>query len=125
MSKEKLMQDNSNRSVSFGGSAYAPITTGDQNIIQNISADHNIGVEKVVEEILNQLSKEYPKVPDYEKQIAFKIELQRKLKENPNLRDRILSASKAGGFELVKVLTDNPFISVPLETVKGWIEAGN
>ena len=51
------------------------------------------------------------------------MELQQKLKENPTLRDRILSSAKAGGFELVKVLTDNPFITVPLETFKGWIEA--
>lgn len=117
------MQDNSNRYVSVGGSVHGSIITDRYNIIQNISTDQTIAVEKVVEEILNQLSKEYPKAPDYEKQIAFKIELQRKLKENPTLRDRFLSAAKAGGFELAKVLTDNPFITVPLETVKGWLEA--
>ena len=25
--------------------------------------------------------------------------------------------------ETVKVLTNNPFVSIPLETVKGWLEA--
>jgi hypothetical protein len=33
------------------------------------------------------------------------------------------NAAKSGGVELIKVLTNNPFVSVPLETVKGWIEA--
>ena len=116
------MQDNYNRSVSVGGSVHGGIITGDRNI-QNSSADQTIGVEKVVEEILNQLSQRYPNAPEHQKQIVFQMELQHKLKENPTLRDRFLSASKAGGFELVKVLTDNPFISVPLETFKGWIEA--
>ena len=117
-----MQNDFSNRSVSVGGSVHGGIINGDDNI-QNSSADQNIGVEKVIEEILNQLAQRYPDAPEYEKQIAFKMELQRKLKENPTLSDRILSASKAGGFELVKVLTDNPFITVPLETVKGRIEA--
>jgi hypothetical protein len=117
-----MQNDFSNRSVNVGGSVHGGIIAGDGNI-QNNPTEQTIAVEKVVEEILNQLSKEYPKAPDYEKQIAFKIKLQDKVKENPTLRDRLLNAAKAGGFELAKVLTDNPFISVPLETVKGWIEA--
>ena len=117
------MQDSSNRSVSVGGSVNGSIITDRYNIIQNISTDQTIGVEKVIEEILNQLAQRYPDAPEYQKQMVFQMELQQKLKENPTLSDRILSASKAGGIELVKVLTNNPFISVPLETVKGWIEA--
>ena len=116
------MPDNSNRSVSVGSSVHGGIITGDNNI-QNSSTDQIIGVEKVVEEILSQLSQRYPEAPEYQKQVVFQMELQQKLKENPTLRDRILSSAKAGGFELVKVLTDNPFITVPLETFKGWIEA--
>lgn len=116
------MQDNSNRSVFVGGSVHGGIIAGDQNI-QNNSPDQIIGVEKVVEEILSQLSQRYPEASNAQKQIVFQMELQQKLKENPTLRDRILSAAKAGEFELAKVLTDNPFITVPLETVKGWIEA--
>jgi hypothetical protein len=40
-----------------------------------------------------------------------------------SLKDRLLSAIKSGGIETVKVLTNNPFVSIPLETVKGWLEA--
>jgi hypothetical protein len=58
-----------------------------------------------------------------QKQIVFQMELQQKVKNNPSLKDRFVSATKAGSVELVKVLTNNPFVSVPLETVKGWLEA--
>lgn len=119
-----MQSDFSNRSVNVGGSVHGGIIAGDGNI-QNNPTEQTIAVEKVVEEILNKLSQRYPEAPEYQKQVVFQMELQQKLKENPTLRDRLLSAAKAGGFELAKVLTDNPFISVPLETVKGWIEAGN
>ena len=117
-----MQNDFSNRSVAVGGSVYGGVIAGDGNI-QNSPTEQTIAVEKVVEEILNQLSQRYPNAPEHQKQIVFQMELQQKLKENPTLSDRILSSAKAGGFELVKVLTDNPFITVPLETFKGWIEA--
>ena len=56
------MPDNSNRSVSVGSSVHGGIITGDNNI-QNSSTDQIIGVEKVVEEILSQLSQRYPEAP--------------------------------------------------------------
>ena len=73
--------------------------------------------------MLNQLAQKYPSASEADKQIAFKLELQRKLQEIPTLKQRLLGAVKGGGFELVKVVTDNPFIGVTIEIFRGWLEA--
>jgi hypothetical protein len=76
-----------------------------------------------IQALLTQLAQDYPEGTLEEKQTVAKMELRRKVKEDPTLKDRLLNAIKSGGIEIVKVLTNNPFVSIPLETVKGWLEA--
>ena len=51
------------------------------------------------------------------------MELQEIAAVDPSFIQRLRNALKAGGIELVKVLANNPFVSVSLETLKGWIES--
>jgi hypothetical protein len=116
----KMTQD---RSVNVFGKVQGVVSTGDRaNIIQN-SLGHPRDVSDEVEEILEQLAVRYTNVSENQKQVVLQMELQQKLKNDPTFKQRFISAAKSGGLELVKVVTNNPFVSVPLETMKGWIEA--
>ncbi|MBD2610180.1 hypothetical protein H6G94_02630 [Nostoc punctiforme FACHB-252] len=114
------MQD---RSINVGGSFQGVANTGDNSLIQNSSnriTDRDVA--EILADMLKQLAQRYPNISEVQKQTVFKMELQQKLRESPTLKQRFLGAVKAGGFELAKVLTNNPFVSVPIETVKGWLE---
>jgi hypothetical protein len=118
------MQDRSNRSINVGGSFQGVASTGDNSVIQNnwnYSEDEDVA--EIMIEMLRQLAQRYPKASATQKQTVFQMELQQKIRENPTLKARFLNSAKAGGYELVKVLTNNPFVSVPIEMVRGWIEA--
>lgn len=111
------------RSVNIFGKVQGVVNTGDRaNIVQN-SLGNPRDVSDEVEEILEQLAARYTHVSEIQKQVVLQIELQQKLRNDPTFKQRFISAAKSGGLELVKVVTNNPFVSVPLETMKGWIEA--
>ena len=116
---EKMMRDSS---VKVGGSVKGVINTGDNSFINN-SQLKDEDLTDILADILSQLAQRYPNASEIEKQTVFQMEFRQKIQGNPTLKQRFLTAIKAGGFELTKVITNNPFVSVPLETVKGWIEA--
>ncbi len=111
-------------SINVGGSFQGVANSGDNSIIYN-NSEHSTDndVSKILADILGQLAKRYPNASEVHKQTVFQMELQQKMQENPTLKQRFLSAVKTGGVELAKVLTNNPFVSVPIEIVKGWLEA--
>ena len=111
------------KSANIFGRMEGIINTGDEaKITQNIiKSQGNIADE--IEKILEELAKKYPEASVDQKQVVLQMEIQQKLKKDPTFKQRFIGAAKSGGLELVKVVTDNPFISVPLETIKGWIEA--
>jgi hypothetical protein len=45
----------------------------------------------------------------------------------PPLKSRLLNALKPGGTEALKIALEsvfkNPLVAIPVETIKGWIEA--
>jgi hypothetical protein len=111
------------RPISVFGKVQGIISAGDgATIIQN-SQYNSKDVSEEIEEILEQLAARYHNAPINQKQIVFQMEVQQKVQSDPTFKNRFISAAKSGGLELVKVVTNNPFVSVPLETVKGWIEA--
>jgi hypothetical protein len=115
------MQD---RSINVGGSFQGIANSGDNSFIHNdssTSADQDVG--KFLIDMLTELAQRYPNASEAHRRTVFQMELEQKMVEDPTLKQRFLSAAKAGGFELVKVLTNNPFVSVPMETAKGWLEA--
>ena len=49
--------------------------------------------------------------------------IQAEIKRNLTLKTRLINALKAGGVEALKAIFDHPFVSVPVETIKGFLEA--
>ena len=80
------------------------------------------GLTQEVQDIIDRLYQEYPDADESGKQAVLRMELQKKVKQDPTFRERFISAMKAGGFELTKLFTSNTFVSVPIEMVRGWIE---
>lgn len=115
--------------IGSGSVVRGVISTGDNaNIkLQYNEAPSEINVYDEVTDIFGYLSmkySQYPNASDEQKEDALRREIQEKVELDPGFRGRLVNALRYGGVELTKVVTNNPFISVPLETVRGWVEAG-
>jgi hypothetical protein len=120
---DKMMTQDRSINISGSGRVEGIISTGD-----NARNTYNTGSGQeeylpILKTIIDQLVLEYADASSMEKKIVLKMKLQSRMRTDPTFRDRFASAVKAGGAELIKVLTNNPFVSVPLEIVKGWLEA--
>ncbi|NES43426.1 hypothetical protein [Moorena sp. SIO2C4] len=74
-----------------------------------------------IQELLQQLQQSYPNATDMEIHSALTVTLQQAIKQNPTFKTRLRNALKEGGIEALKVLFAP--IGIPIEMVKGWIEA--
>jgi len=110
-------------SQNFHGNVYGVAGNVAGNQIINAQQQSLSSAAMEIQALLTQLAQDYPNESPNEKQVIAKIKLHDKFKEDPTLKDRLLNAIKSGGIETIKVLTNNPFVSIPLETVKGWLEA--
>jgi hypothetical protein len=50
-------------------------------------------------------------------------EVEKAIYQNPALRNRLKSALKDGGVEALKQIFNHPAIHIPVEVIKGWLEA--
>jgi hypothetical protein len=50
--------------------------------------------------------------------------IKQEIKNKPTLKQRLINALKGGGIEALKAIFDHPSISIPVETIKGFLEAG-
>jgi len=121
--QESTAQVPSSVSQNFHGNVYGVAGNVVGNQIINAQQQSLTSAAMEIQSLLIQLAQDYPDGSLEEKQTVAKMELKRKVKEDPTFKDRLLNAIKSGGIETVKVLTNNPFVSIPLETVKGWLEA--
>ena len=121
--QESTAQPTNSVSQSFHGNVYGVAGNVAGNQIINVQQQSLTSAAMEIQSLLTQLAQNYPDGSLEEKQTVAKMELKRKVKEDPTFKDRLLSAIKSGGIETVKVLTNNPFVSIPLETFKGWLEA--
>ena len=121
--QEATVQPTNSFSQNFHGNVYGVAGNVAGNQIINVQQQSLTSAAMEIQALLTQLAQDYPEGSLEEKQTLAKMELKRKVKEDPTLKDRLLNAVKSGGIETVKVLTNNPFVSIPLETVKGWLEA--
>ncbi len=122
--KQRKQQESINMvSQNFHGNVYGVAGNVAGNQVINAQQQSLSSAAMEIQALLKQLAQDYPEGSLEEKQTLAKMELKRKVKEDPTLKDRLLNAIKSGGIETVKVLTNNPFVSIPLETVKGWLEA--
>ncbi|MDZ8034944.1 pentapeptide repeat-containing protein [Nostoc sp. DedSLP04] len=49
--------------------------------------------------------------------------IHQEIKRNPKLKARLISALKAGGLEALKAIFNHPLFNIPVETIKGFLEA--
>ncbi len=117
--KTEIKNDFSN--ANFGGANIANLggTVNEQKIVQKNEVPKQSLAEatKEVQDLLNQLAKTNPS----EATIADTI--QQEIKRNPTLKVRLVNALKTGGIEALKAIFNNPFVSIPVETIKGFLEA--
>jgi hypothetical protein len=72
-----------------------------------------------IQKLLDQLAQSYPNSTEATLVQAIQVEIQR----NPTLKARLINALKSGGVEALKAIFNHPFVSVPVETIKGFLEA--
>lgn len=121
--QEATVQPANSFSQNFHGNVYGVASHVAGNQVINAQQQSLTSAAMEIQALLTQLAQDYPEGSLEEKQTLAKMELKRKVKEDPTLKDRLLNAIKSGGIETVKVLTNNPFVSISLETAKGWLEA--
>ncbi|MFH7025849.1 MAG: hypothetical protein ACHBN1_10700 [Heteroscytonema crispum UTEX LB 1556] len=86
------------------------------------SIDKNQLIAELKEE-LKQLLDELAKNSRTQKPTVAAEIVHEEIIDNPTLRQRLLSALKAGGVEALKAIFNHPAVSIPVETVKGFLEA--
>ena len=99
------------RSINAQGSITGAVNTGDNShVSSSIYQGHKIDLAVFARTLLFELSKRYP----HQNPCSGA--------QQPCNGQQVLSPVAA--YQITSVLTDNPFVSVPLETVRGWLEAG-
>ncbi|NMF83200.1 pentapeptide repeat-containing protein [Nodosilinea sp. P-1105] len=83
--------------------------------------DWNVAIE--MEQIFQYLSHKAAQVPAHQRPQVVANVIKKKASTNPDFKARFLKAVEAGSSELVRVFTKNPYISVPMALVKGWVSA--
>jgi hypothetical protein len=73
-----------------------------------------------IQQLLDQLASTYAGQPD---PAIVTRDVQAALDSNPTLKARLKGALKAGSIETVKAIFNHPAISIPIETIKGFLEA--
>lgn len=109
------------------------VNTGDVTIQRDqVGIQHNYAPEqkqnlveaaKEIQELLDQLSQTYPPTTYAQKRAVVNQAIEQEIKHNPTFKARLRAALKAGGIEALKAIFNHPAVSIPIETIKGWIEA--
>ena len=74
-----------------------------------------------VEQLLQQLAEQAPQVPAHQRPQVVSNALQKKARVSPEFKSRLLKALETGSSELMRIFTQNPYVSLPLALVKGWV----
>ncbi|MEQ9353871.1 HEAT repeat domain-containing protein [Coleofasciculus chthonoplastes] len=74
-----------------------------------------------IQQLLAQLKNSNPTLTESERQSVVIEAINQEIKSNPTFKQRLQSALKAGGIEALKSLF--PAVNIPIETIKGWMEA--
>ncbi|WP_414528821.1 pentapeptide repeat-containing protein [Nodularia chucula] len=88
-----------------------------QNIYQSQQNQNLDTTKEEIQQILNQLAQTNPSTD------AATEVIHQKIKADPTFKARLLAALKAGGLETLKAIFNHPAFSIPVETIKGYLEA--
>ena len=111
------------------------VGTGHQSIKIRTVKDHAKGVEIInesqqqnlpeavaqVQKILQQLSQSYPTNTTTEQMIVA-TETIKKIESDPNLKQKLISATTSGTLAAIEKALDNPVGAFVFEAIKGWKE---
>ncbi|NET27280.1 hypothetical protein [Okeania sp. SIO1I7] len=75
-----------------------------------------------VQQILQQLSQSYPTNTTTEQMIVA-TETIKKIESDPNLKQKLISASTSGGLAAFEKALDNPVGAFIVSAIKGWQES--
>ena len=75
-----------------------------------------------VQQILQQLSQTYPTNTTTEQMIVA-TETIKKIESDPNLKQKLISATTSGTLAAIEKALDNPVGAFVVEAIKGWQEA--
>jgi len=124
MTETRKTQVNQNNS-SFGV-GYSEKVTSQQigGTIHNYAAQQNlVEAAKEIHQLLQQLEQNYPTDTLVQKAIVVEAAI-KQIEGNPELKQRVIGAIKAGGIEAFKELTDHPLVNILVEAWRGWQEPG-
>ncbi|MEQ8383559.1 MAG: HEAT repeat domain-containing protein [Coleofasciculus sp. A1-SPW-01] len=121
-----------NPTNNFQGATFNGITgTVTGNIVgDNIGSQNNYPAEQrqtlteaaaEIQQLLAQLKNSNPTLTESERQSVVIEAINQEIKRNSTFKQRLQSALKAGGIEALKSLF--PAVNIPIETIKGWMEA--
>lgn len=80
---------------------------------------NSVEVAEEIQKLLKQLSKTHPTQTTQEK-ITIAAELVDEIENSPNLKQRILSATKAGGISALKNSLPHPAAAIVIAAIEGW-----
>ena len=90
-------------------------------IKNNVSGQNLAKAAKEIQELLEQLEKSYPTTTTTE-QMKVATEAIERIESDSSLKQRIVSALKAGGIQSLKEAIDNPVTNILLSAIEGWKE---
>jgi hypothetical protein len=72
-----------------------------------------------IQELLQVLHQSYPGDIPAETQAEMEVAV-KGINKNPELKERVIGALKAGSIEALKELTDNHYVSILIASYEGW-----
>lgn len=81
-----------------------------------ISADLRAEVQQFLEKLAQS--------PITQNEAVATEAMKQEINKKPTLKQRFISALEAGGIEALKAIFNHPAVNIPVETVKGFLEAG-
>jgi hypothetical protein len=120
------------KDINFGGASIGGVNIDSTVHGNQIGTQHNYAPKQKqnlaeaaaeIQQLLKQLEQTNPTTTNAETKIVVAEAIQQEIKRNPTFKQRLRSALKAGGIEGLKAIFNHPLINIPIETIKGWIEA--
>ena len=75
-----------------------------------------------IQQLLQILNQSYPTDITEDSQAEIEVAV-KGINKNPQLKERLINALKAGSMETVKELMDNPYVNILMAAYEGWKEA--
>ena len=130
------MPNSGEKKIDFSGASIGGVNIDSNVHGDQIGTQHKYAPEQSqslaeaateIQQLLEQLAQTNPTIVQAENQDVVVKAIEQEIKSNPTIKARLVNALIAGGTEALKQALDaifkNPLVSIPVETIKGFIEA--